>query len=146
MSLKDPLRKMSKSHEDPRSKILLTDSPEEIHSKIKHALTDSISGISFDTAARPGVSNLLEILSHVDLERMSPQQWAGDCKTLTMRAFKELVSDKVSSSLAGFRERYTPLMEGQSHSHLREVARHGAVEARETSGRMLAKVRSAIGI
>jgi len=146
MSLKDPLQKMSKSHEDPRSKILLTDSPEKIRLKIKHALTDSTYGISFDPAARPGVSNLLEILSHVDSEGRSPREWAGECKTLNMRAFKELVSDKVSSSLSGFRERYTPLMEGQCQSHLKEVTRQGAKEARENSGRMLVEVRDAIGI
>ncbi|MCJ1287605.1 Tryptophan--tRNA ligase, mitochondrial [Xylographa opegraphella] len=146
MSLRDPLQKMSKSNKDPRSKILLTDSPEEIHLKIKHALTDSISGISFDIAARPGVSNLLEILSHVDPDRRSPQLWAGECRNLKMRVFKELVSDKVSSSLSGFRERYTSLMEGQNHSHLKDVAQHGANEARDNSARVLAKVRDAIGI
>ncbi|MCJ1396499.1 Tryptophan--tRNA ligase, mitochondrial [Xylographa bjoerkii] len=146
MSLKDPLQKMSKSHKDYRSKILLTDSPEEIHLKIKHALTDSISGISFSPAARPGVSNLLEILSHVDSDARSPQEWAEECKSLKMRAFKELVSDKVSSSLSGFRERYTPLMEARNYTLLKDIARHGATEARENSGRMLAKVRDAIGI
>jgi len=146
MSLKDPLLKMSKSHIDPRSKILLTDSPEEIHLKIKHARTDSISGISFDLATRPGVSNLLEIVSHVDPEGRSPQVWAEECKTLKMRAFKALVSDKISSSLSGFRERYTALMEGGNFSHLNDIARQGAKEARDNSGRMLAKVRDVIGI
>ena len=146
MSLKNPLQKMSKSHKDPRSKILLTDSPEVIHIKIKHALTDSISGISFDLDTRPGVSNLLEILSHVDPEGRSPQVWAGECKSLEMRAFKELVSDKISSSLSGFRDRYTALMEGRNYSHLKDIARHGAEAARNNSERMLAKVRDAIGI
>ncbi|MCJ1386779.1 Tryptophan--tRNA ligase, mitochondrial [Xylographa soralifera] len=146
MSLKDPLQKMSKSHGDPRSKILLTDPPEVIHLKIKYALTDSMSGISFELATRPGVSNLLEILSHVDSEGRSPQVWAEECKTLKMRAFKELVSDKISSSLSGFRERYTALMEGRNYLHLKRLAQHGAEEARNNSRRMLAKVRDAIGI
>ncbi|MCJ1323022.1 Tryptophan--tRNA ligase, mitochondrial [Xylographa vitiligo] len=146
MSLKDPLLKMSKSHIDHRSKILLTDSPEEIHLKIKHALTDSISGISFDLTTRPGVSNLLEILSHVDPEGRSPQVWAEECKTLGMRAFKALVSDKISSSLSGFRERYTALTEGGNYSHLNDIARQGAKEARDNSGRILAKVRDVMGI
>ena len=146
MSLKDPLQKMSKSHGDPQSKILLTDSPEEIRLKIKHALTDSTTGVSFDPSSRPGVSNLLEILSHVDPGGKSPHQWAEECSTLSMRAFKELVANKVALSLSGFQERYRLLVESQRYSWLREVAQRGAKEAGENSERMLRKVRDAVGI
>jgi tryptophanyl-tRNA synthetase len=54
---------MSKSAVDPNSRILLTDPYEIIVKRIRSAVTDSISGITFDSVARPGTSNLLTILS-----------------------------------------------------------------------------------
>merc|ERR1711939_634674 len=65
MSLKRPTQKMSKSDADPKSRILITDTREEIHAKVKGAITDSEPGISFDPEKRPGVSNLIEILRTV---------------------------------------------------------------------------------
>ena len=62
-SLKDPTQKMSKSDDDPRSRILLSDSNEAIAAKIRHALTDSVGDISYDPQKRPGVSNLIDICS-----------------------------------------------------------------------------------
>ena len=54
---------MSKSTVDPNSRILLTDSYEIIVKRIRGAITDSISGITFDPVERPGMSNLLTILA-----------------------------------------------------------------------------------
>jgi tryptophanyl-tRNA synthetase len=54
---------MSKSAVDPNSRILLTDPYETIVKRIRSAVTDSISGITFDPVGRPGTSNLLTILS-----------------------------------------------------------------------------------
>merc|ERR1711939_99457 len=64
MSLTDPVKKMSKSDPNPKSRILLTDSNEVIRSKIKSAMTDSFDGISYEPERRPGVSNLLDIYYH----------------------------------------------------------------------------------
>ncbi|MCJ1406442.1 mitochondrial 37S ribosomal protein rsm10 [Ptychographa xylographoides] len=139
MSLRDPQQKMSKSHKDPRSKILLTDTSDEIHRKIKHALTDSISGISYDPATRPGVSNLLDILSYLDQAGKSPQELANDCSTLTMRAFKELVAGRVADSLAGFRERYEPLIDTAGGSRLSDVAAQGAFQARKNADSVMVR-------
>jgi len=57
---------MSKSAPDANSRILITDTPEQIRSKIKKAVTDSIPNLSFDPVNRPAVSNLLQILSGFD--------------------------------------------------------------------------------
>ena len=48
MSLQEPHLKMSKSDTDPRSRILITDSADEIHRKIMSALTDSTNSVSYD--------------------------------------------------------------------------------------------------
>ena len=46
MSFSKPSSKMSKSDQNPKSRILLTDSEEAIRGKIKSAVTDSVEGIS----------------------------------------------------------------------------------------------------
>ncbi|KAF8319437.1 Nucleotidylyl transferase [Clavulina sp. PMI_390] len=62
LSLRDPIQKMSKSAKDPKSRILLSDSRDEIARKIRKAVTDSETTISYDPIHRPGISNLLRIL------------------------------------------------------------------------------------
>ncbi len=46
MSLRDPLKKMSKSDGIEASRVDLTDTPDAINSKFKKAVTDSVMGIS----------------------------------------------------------------------------------------------------
>lgn len=62
-SLRDPTKKMSKSDLDPKSCVMLTNTPDEITSKVKKAITDCTSEVTFEPEARPGVSNLLTIHS-----------------------------------------------------------------------------------
>lgn len=63
MSLSDPTKKMSKSSEDPNSYILMMDPPDVIRSKIKRAVTDPGREVKYDEKNKPGVSNLMVILS-----------------------------------------------------------------------------------
>src|SRR4029453_8600489 len=60
MSLSDPLKKMSKSDDDPNGCVLLMDDADTIQRKFKRAVTDSGTEIKFDPA-RPAITNLLEI-------------------------------------------------------------------------------------
>lgn len=55
--------KMSKSDPDDKSRILLTDRPEQILEKCKKAITDFTSAVYDDPQNRPGVSNLISIHS-----------------------------------------------------------------------------------
>ena len=61
MSLRNPLQKMSKSDNQESSRIDLTDSPDVIRQKIRKAVTDSTSAVTFEPSERPGVSNLVSI-------------------------------------------------------------------------------------
>ena len=63
MSLADPTAKMSKSDPNEKSRVLILDSPDVVRKKIRSAVTDSDPDIRFDTEAKPGISNLLEIMS-----------------------------------------------------------------------------------
>ena len=64
LDLQDPTSKMSKTK--PTGCVFLLDPPKVTEKKIKRAVTDSETEIRFDAAAKPGVSNLLTILSAFD--------------------------------------------------------------------------------
>ena len=146
MSLKEPHLKMSKSNEDPRSRILLTDTPKAIHSKVRQALTDSIPGISFDPEKRPGVSSLLALLSHLDKRGLSPQALAEEYSDVSLRAFKEHVAEGIIDILRGFQERYTSLHDGEKGINLKDIAVHGAAEASRSAHLTILNVRNSLGL
>ncbi|MDX6713244.1 MAG: tryptophanyl-tRNA synthetase [Blastocatellia bacterium] len=60
MSLADPLKKMSKSDENPIGSIFMLDDPDVVTKKIKRAVTDSGTDLKFDDS-RPAITNLLTI-------------------------------------------------------------------------------------
>mgnify|MGYP001573433125 CR=1 FL=1 len=63
MDLQDPTIKMSKSRSSPQGKVLLLEAPESLTKKIKRAVTDTETDVRYDPVTKPGVSNLLELLS-----------------------------------------------------------------------------------
>jgi len=71
MSLSDPLKKMSKSDDDPNGCVMLMDDADTVQRKFKRAVTDSGTDISFDES-RPAIYNLLEIFHLVT--GMSPKE------------------------------------------------------------------------
>ncbi|WP_151771673.1 tryptophan--tRNA ligase [Streptomyces abyssomicinicus] len=61
--LQEPSAKMSKSTANPKGLINLMDDPKITAKKVKSAVTDTETVIRFDRENKPGVSNLLTILS-----------------------------------------------------------------------------------
>jgi tryptophanyl-tRNA synthetase len=61
--LQEPTAKMSKSASSPNGLIELMEDPKRIAKKIRSAVTDTGREIVFDREQKPGVSNLLTILS-----------------------------------------------------------------------------------
>lgn len=136
--------KMSKSHTDPRSRILLSDSDATIRMKIKHALTDSQDGISYDVAKRPGVSNLLNILYHVQGSGVEPPQLTADIGNLSMQDFKKYVADEVISVIGEIRTRYFDIL--VRTTWLEDILADGAQRARENASNVLKNVYNAVGL
>lgn len=64
-SLRNPNKKMSKSDPDPKSRICIFDTPDDIVRNLKKAVTDTISEVTYNPEERPGVSNLISIHSFV---------------------------------------------------------------------------------
>jgi len=145
MSLRKPTQKMSKSDADPRSRISIIDSPEEIHQKIKGATTDSISGISYDPEKRPGVSNLIEIYKHITETPESCDDIAQDHQNLSMQGLKDMVASAITKELDGIRPEFLQLMD-QNNETLSEEIQLGATRARAKATLIFSQVQQSLGI
>lgn len=143
MSLRDPERKMSKSDPSERSRILLEDPPDEIRRKVLAARTDSIDGISWDPENRPGLANLLRILSAVS-DLGPPEAIADALAARSMLQLKEQLVDALVQELSPVRKRFLEL--DADHDYIRSVLRDGAERARAVSEATMADVRDAVGL
>jgi tryptophanyl-tRNA synthetase len=131
---------MSKSAPDPASRILLTDSYDQIRKKLRGAVTDNDPAISYDPINRPGTSNLLTILGACtgqDARSCVPPE-SGHGK------LKERVAEAIEAKIGGPRQEYMRLREDPGY--LEEVAKSGAAKARELSNQTLHQVRKMIGL
>ncbi len=159
MSLQDPTQKMSKSHPDARSRILITDDANAIRARIMGARTDSINAVSYDPATRPGVSNLLELYALVDddgsdsstgtgsiEERARALGEKGDLAGRPYGYFKSRVAEAVVRRMSGIRERFLDVLERDGGAYLDHVAEYGAKKARANTDETMDAVRSAIGL
>ncbi|KAI1071232.1 hypothetical protein LB507_009471 [Fusarium sp. FIESC RH6] len=145
MSLNDPTSKMSKSHKSEKSRILITDSPEDIKTKIGSAKTDSIPGITYDQGERPGISNLLDILSIFDSQSRKGVELAEQYNDISPKQLKEMVTDAVVGGLDGIRDRYLELL-NKGDEYLDSVERIGAQKAQKSADDTMQIVRDAMGL
>ena len=146
MSLIQPRAKMSKSAPNPKSRILINDTREVISQKIKGALTDSIEGVSYDPATRPGVSNLIEIMHHMGGGIESCEDIARDCSSLSMRSFKERVAESIDAHIAPMREEWNRIMNDSTSQYLNDVEQAGAERASQAASDTMRDVRNAVGL
>jgi tryptophanyl-tRNA synthetase len=133
---------MSKSAADPNSRILLTDSYETIVKRVRGAVTDSVSGITFDPIKRPGTSNLLTILSACTGH--PPGVLADRYVESNHGALKKDVVEAVEEALRKPRAEFVRLREDKSF--LAQVAQDGAEKAQEHSNRTMKEVRRRVGL
>ncbi|KAJ2550066.1 Tryptophan--tRNA ligase, mitochondrial, partial [Coemansia sp. RSA 1933] len=113
MSLKDPLRKMSKSDPNEQARITLGDTDDQIRRKIKKAPTDAIRGITYDPDSRPGISNLLSIYAAV--KNTDPESAALLMCSFSNAQLKEAVSEAIVAELAPIRQEMSRLLVDREH-------------------------------
>ncbi len=143
MSLQEPTKKMSKSDDNRKNVIGLLEDPKAVTKKIKSAMTDSEEPpvIRYDIKNKPGVSNLLDILSGVtgkaipELEAEFEGQMYGH--------LKGAVADAVSGMLTDVQERFNRFRSDEAY--LQEVMKEGAEKARARASVTLKKAYEAIG-
>lgn len=140
MDLQDPTQKMSKSRSSPQGKILALESPEVITRKIMRAVTDTDNEVRFDRDAKPGVSNLLELLAVAC--GGTPGELAASYSQYG--ALKKDVAEALVAYLEPVRKRFDELIEAPDH--VMAVLDAGAERARSIAGPNLARARSAMGL
>ncbi|KAJ2505147.1 Tryptophan--tRNA ligase, mitochondrial, partial [Coemansia sp. RSA 2052] len=143
MSLKDPLRKMSKSDPNEMSRITLSDSDDDICRKIKRAATDAISGITFDPKERPGVANLLSIYAALkDID--DPAEAARSMESLNNAQLKEAVADAVVQTVSPIRDQMRRLLGDKTH--LEQVLCDNEARARSVAEESWREIAQATGL
>ena len=140
MGLQTPTEKMSKSSENERDTVFLSDSPNVILKKFKSAVTDSGVDIRLDPE-KPGVSNLITIYACVT------QKPVTDCEAEFVGKgyghLKVTVGEAVVEMLKPYQEEQKRLV--ADFSYLDEVNKEGARKASELAEVTLSKVKKAIG-
>jgi len=140
-SLVDPTKKMSKSH-NKDSAVFITDSPAEIKSKIKKAVTDSGKEIKFDTKNKPAISNLLTIYSLMSDTPIAKLEIKYKNKTYS--EFKSDLAELLVKKLSPIQKKYKEL--AQKPESVLKILRDGAKEARKVSEATMKEVRDKIGL
>jgi tryptophanyl-tRNA synthetase len=143
MSLLEPTKKMSKSDTNPGNFIGLLEDPKKISKKIKRAVTDSDeqANIYFNLEEKPGVSNLLSLLSCAtgksidDLVPNYEDKMYGHLKGDVANAVVELLAP-IQTKFHQYRA---------DQAFLNEVMRKGAEKASLRASKILCKVYEAIG-
>ena len=143
MSLQDPTKKMSKSDENPWNFVGLLEDPKMISKKFKKAMTDSEDPprVRFDLDAKPGVANLLSILSGVTGKTIAALEAEYEGKMYGH--LKGDVADAVIALLEPVQKRFAELRADQAT--LSAVMRAGADKARSRAAATLAHVNEAVG-
>ncbi len=142
MSLQDPVKKMSKSDENPNAAVMLLDDRDTIIRKFKRAVTDSDTAVRFDENEKPGVSNLMTIYGCVtgktndEIEAEFTGKGYGD--------FKMAVGETVADELAPLQKRYSELMADKSYIDAR--IKENDEKAYYFSNKTLRKVHKKVGL
>jgi tryptophanyl-tRNA synthetase len=142
MDLQEPTRKMSTSSVSDKGTVWVLDEHAKVVKKFKSAVTDSETEVRYDPAAKPGVSNLLELL-HIVTDR-SIDELAAEYGDTGYGAFKVAVGEAVADYMAPVRERYHELLTDQGE--LERILAQGAERAREVAAATLARVIERVGL
>lgn len=140
--LQDPTSKMSKSAASDAGLINVLDDAAKTRKKIMRAVTDNDAEIRFDTAAKPGVSNLLTIHSALSGTTITAleQQYAG-------RGYGDLkkdVAEVVEATFAPIRTRTAELL--ADRGELDRILAAAAERAAERANATVARVYRAMGL
>lgn len=139
LDLQDPTAKMSKSL--PAGCVFLLDDAKIIEKKIKTAVTDSDTEIRFDPVNKPGVSNLLSILSA--FSGSSIDSLVAGFSGQGYGALKKDTAEAVLSFAEPFRKRTHEIL--SDVAELDRLMAVGAHKAREVATATLTAVYDRVG-
>lgn len=140
MDLQEPTAKMSKSSTTDNGIIYLLDDNAAIEKKFKRAVTDSDSEVFYDRENKPGVSNLLDILSactNTPIEELVDQY-------AQYGPLKKDAGDAVIALVEPIRNRYHALQ--SDPGELSRLLKIGNDRARHVAAATLDRAHRAIGL
>lgn len=139
-SLSNPLKKMSKS-ESEKGTIYLLEDLAIIRKKIMSAVTDSDTKVHYDEVNKPGISNLLTIMSA--LTNRSINDLENEFKDCNYGTFKKAVADVVCNELEALQNK---VKEIKNSGIIDKVLEEGAAKASIVAKKKLAKVYRKVGL
>ena len=142
MSLQDPSKKMSKSDPLEKASIYLDDSEAIIRKKIASAVTDSDGIIKYDEVNKPGISNLLNILSCCTNKSISDLE--TEFEGVGYGEFKKAVADAIITLLMPIQDKYEKILADKNY--LNKVLDDGAQKASYFARKTLSKVKRKMGV
>ena len=139
LSLQDPIKKMSKTGDEPLN---LTDPPDQIHKKIKKAVTDSGKEIKLDEKNKPAISNLITIY-HL-LSNKSRGEIESTYQGKTYVEFKNDLAEVVIGFLKPFQEKYNELK--NNLDEVKRILTESEERAKVLANSTLSEVKKKIGV
>jgi len=143
MSLKDGMKKMSKSDPSNLSRINLTDEKDEIFNKIKRAKTDPMpmpTDIK-DLAERPEAENLLGIYSSLRNQNLENSVNEFDGKQFS--EFKEKLSEALIEKIEPISKEIKKLLNDEKY--LDEILLKGSEKADKIASKKIKKIKELVG-
>ena len=143
MSLKDGLKKMSKSELSDLSRINLTDKKDQIINKIKKAKTDPMpmpNNIE-ELNTRPEAKNLLGIYS--SLSSLSLEKCIKEFSGKNFSAFKENLSQVLVEKITPISEEIKKLL--MEKSYLDKILSDGCGKAHDIASKKMKKIHEIVG-
>jgi tryptophanyl-tRNA synthetase len=140
MDLQEPERKMSTTNGTPQGTVYMLDSPDVVRKKFRTAVTDSGRDVRRG-ADKPGITNLIEIISMATGERPDAIEDRYDGQGYG--TFKDAVADSVIELLTPIQTRYHELR--ADRVELDRILAYGAERARAASAPTLKAMYDRMG-
>ena len=143
MSLKDGLKKMSKSELSDLSRINLTDDKDKIINKIKKAKTDPLPMPStlYELNERPEAKNLIGI--YASLNDLTLEKSIKEFSEKNFSEFKENLSQVLVDKLGPISSEIKKLL--NEKSYLDKILAEGCAKADEIASKKLKKIHDIVG-
>ena len=143
MSLRDANNKMSKSDISKYSRILLTDSNDEISVKINKAKSDSLAmpTSSDQLADRPEINNLITIYSSIS--NIEKDKVVALFANKEISSFKNELKEVVINLIEPISKEIQKIMNDKKY--LQETLNNGSLKARERANKMILELNSVMG-
>ena len=143
MSLKDGIKKMSKSDSSDLSRINLTDNKEEILNKIKKAKTDPqlLPEDNKGLLERPEAENLLGIYS--SLKNQNLENSINEFSGKNFSAFKEKLSDVLIEKIEPISKEIKKLLSDENH--LDSILLEGSNKADKIASKKIKEMKELVG-